>query len=58
MATLKAPYIQIALERAGYQLLGFVPGYDREVVASGDVKRVFEAVYAKVPREPRRRPAP
>ncbi len=48
MATLKIPYMQIALERAGYQLLGFTPGYDREVVAPGVVKRVYEAVYAKV----------
>jgi GNAT superfamily N-acetyltransferase len=47
LATLKMPQMQIALERAGYQLLGFAPGYDREVVA-GDVKRVVEAVYAKV----------
>lgn len=48
MATLKIPNMQLALERAGYQLLGFVPGYDREEVAPGVVKRVFEAVYAKV----------
>jgi hypothetical protein len=48
MATLKIPNMQLALERAGYQLLGFSPGYDREVVAPGIVKRVYEAVYAKV----------
>lgn len=48
MATLKMPHVQIALERAGYQLLGFVPGYDREVVGDGQVKRVYEAVYAKL----------
>jgi len=48
LATLKIPNIQVAFERAGYRLLGFVPGYDREVVAPGVVKRVFEAVYAKV----------
>jgi len=48
MATLKIPNMQLALERAGYQLLGFTPGYDREVVAPGIVKRVYEAVYAKV----------
>jgi hypothetical protein len=33
---------------SGYQLLGFVPGYDREEVAPGVVKREYEAVYAKV----------
>lgn len=48
MATLKMPNMQRALERAGYRLLGFVPGYDREVIEGGAVKRVFEAVYAKV----------
>jgi len=48
MATLKNPYMQLALERAGYQLLGFTPGYDRELVESGVVKRVYEAVFAKV----------
>ncbi len=48
MATLKIPNMQMALERAGYRLLGFTPGYDREMVAPGTVKRVFEAVYAKV----------
>jgi len=48
LATLKMPQAQLALERAGYQLLGFVPGYDRELVAPGVVKRVYEAVYAKV----------
>lgn len=48
MATLKIPNMQLALERAGYQLLGFAPGYDREEVAPGVVKRVYEAIYAKV----------
>ena len=52
--------MQLALERAGYRLLGFVPGYDREVVAPGLVKRVYEAVYAKVlvPDEELLRPDP
>lgn len=48
MATLKSPHMQQALERAGYRLLGFAPGYDRELVAPGEVKRVYEAYYAKV----------
>ncbi len=48
MATLKVPHMQIALERAGYQLVGFAPGYDREVAKDGVVKRVYEAVYGKV----------
>jgi len=60
LATLKVPNMQLALERAGYRLLGFVPGYDREVVAPGLVKRVYEAVYAKVlvPDEDLLRPVP
>jgi hypothetical protein len=48
LATLKVPHMQLALERAGYKLLGFAPGYDRELVAPGVVKRVYEAFYAKV----------
>lgn len=48
MATLKAPHAQRAFERADWQLIGITPGYDRELVAPGVVKRVYEAVYAKV----------
>ena len=48
MATLKSPHMQQALERAGYRLLGLAPGYDRELIAPGVVKRVYEAYYAKV----------
>jgi hypothetical protein len=48
MATLKSPHAQRAFEQAGWQLIGITPGYDRELVAPGVVKRVFEAVYAKV----------
>ena len=60
LATLKIPNMQLALERAGYQLLGFAPGYDREMVAPGVVKRVYEAFYAKVlvPDEDLLRPDP
>lgn len=48
MCTLKMPQMQLAFERAGYKLLGFAPGYDREIVSPGVVKRVFEAYYAKI----------
>lgn len=60
MATLKVPHMQVALERAGYQLVGFAPGYDREVGKDGVVKRIFEAVYGKVlvPEEGMLRPDP
>ena len=48
LATLSHPYAQRALEHAGYRLLGFFPGYDREEVAPGVAKRVYQAVYAKL----------
>jgi len=47
-ATLKAPHVQRAFEGAGWQLIGITPGYDREMVEPGVVKRVYEAAYAKV----------
>lgn len=48
MATLTSPHLQRALEHAGYRLLGLFPGYGREEIAPGVVKRVYEAVYAKL----------
>lgn len=48
LATLKIPHMQHALESAGWQLIGFSSGYDREQVAPGVVKRVFEGVYCKM----------
>jgi hypothetical protein len=48
LATLKIPHMQRALESAGFKLVGFTSGYDREEVAPGVVKRVFEAAYVKV----------
>lgn len=48
LATLKIPHMQRALESAGFQLVGFTSGYDREEVAPGVVKRVFEGAYVKV----------
>ena len=60
LVTLKHPYMARALEHAGYRLLGFFPGYDRELVAPGVVKRVYQAVYAKllVPEDRVLRPDP
>ncbi len=48
LATMKHPFAQMLLERRGYRLVGFIPGYDREVRGDGKVLRVFEALYAKV----------
>jgi hypothetical protein len=60
LATLKHMHVQQALERAGYRLLGFFPGFDREEVEPGVVKRVYQAVYAKllVAEDKVHRPAP
>lgn len=48
LVTLKEPYGQRSLESAGYRLVGFFPGRDREEVAPGVVKRMYQAVYAKL----------
>jgi len=48
LATLRYPHMQATFERMGWQLIGITPGFDREVVAPGVVKRVYEALYAKV----------
>lgn len=48
LSTLQSAHAQRALERAGYRLLGFFPGYDRAEVAPGVVKRVYQSVYAKL----------
>jgi hypothetical protein len=48
VATLKSRFAQLAFERAGWHLVGITPGYDREMVEPGIVKRVYEAMYAKV----------
>jgi GNAT superfamily N-acetyltransferase len=60
LVTLKHSYMQRMLEHADYRLLGFFPGYDRELVAPGVVKRVYQAVYAKllVPEDKVLRPDP
>jgi hypothetical protein len=48
LATLKVPHMQRGFEQAGWQLVGVMPGFDREVGEDGAVKRVFEAIYVKV----------
>jgi hypothetical protein len=47
-ATLRHRYSQQLLERVGYRLVGIVPAHDRDAVEPGKVRRVFEALYAKV----------
>jgi len=48
LATLNYPHMQVTFERMGWQLIGITPGFDQEVIAPGAVKRVYEALYAKV----------
>jgi hypothetical protein len=48
LATLKVPHMQEKFERLGWQLIGIIPGFDRELVEPGVVKRVYEAIYTKV----------
>jgi hypothetical protein len=48
LATLNVPHMQAKFEHLGWQLIGIIPGFDREMVAPGVVKRVYEAIYTKV----------
>lgn len=48
LATLQVPYMQAKFERLGWQLIGIIPGFDKEMVGPGVVKRVYEAIYTKV----------
>lgn len=47
LVTLKHRGAQRYFESHGYKLVGFMPGYDREEVSPGVVKRVVEAAYVK-----------
>jgi hypothetical protein len=47
-ATLKSAHQQVLAERFRYKLVGIVPAMDRNFVGPGEVKRVYEAIYAKV----------
>jgi hypothetical protein len=47
MATTTSPYMQQALEHAGYTAVGIMPGFDREEREPGMVRRVYEVIYAK-----------
>jgi hypothetical protein len=48
LATLKVVYMAEKFERQGWQLIGIIPGFDREMAEPGVVKRVYEAIYTKV----------
>jgi hypothetical protein len=53
-STLKAARGQLNAERRGFQLVGIVPAFDMDAIAPGTVKRVYEALYAKVLISPER----
>ena len=48
LARLKVPHMQLGCGRAGWQPVDVVPGFDREMVEDGVVKRVLEAIYVTV----------
>jgi hypothetical protein len=48
LATLTHPYMQATFERVGWHLSGIMSAFDKEEVAPGNVRRVYEAVYSKV----------
>ena len=48
LATLNHPHMQRVFERVGWQLIGIIPGFDKEEIAPAEVRRVYEAVYVKV----------
>ena len=47
-ATLKTPHQQVLAERMRYELVGIVPAFDRVMIRPGEIKREYEAIYAKV----------
>ncbi|WP_232293077.1 hypothetical protein [Stigmatella aurantiaca] len=53
-STLKAARGQLNAERRGFLLVGIVPAFDMDAIAPGTVKRVYEALYAKVLANPER----
>lgn len=53
-STLKVAQAQKNAEKGGYQLVGIVPAFDIDALEPGVVKRVYEALYAKVLAGPER----
>ncbi|WP_233577161.1 hypothetical protein [Citreicoccus inhibens] len=47
-STLKVARTQRNAERHGFKLVGLVPAFDVDAIGPGTVKRVYEALYAKV----------
>lgn len=47
-ATLQIPHQQAVAEKMGFTIVGIMPAFDRDLMPDGSVKRVYEAIYAKV----------
>jgi|GEM_PF-852006 len=47
-STLKLARAQRNAEQQGFKLVGLVPAFDMDAISPGTVKRVYEAIYAKV----------
>lgn len=47
-ATLKSRHQQVIAERFGFDPVGIVPAFDRDMVAPQQIRRVYEILYAKV----------
>ncbi len=45
-ATLEHPFAQMVVERCGVGIAGIVPAAEREIMQNGEIKHVFEALYA------------
>ena len=60
VVTLESAHQQRVAEKHGYVLAGIIPAHDRDLVAPGTVRRVYEALYVKVlvPDDALHRPPP
>lgn len=47
-SSLRVPQLQKIAERAGFQLVGIIPAFDRDMVAPATIRRVFEGIYAQI----------
>jgi hypothetical protein len=48
VVTLKSAHQQRVAEKYGYVLAGIIPAHDRDLIAPGTIRRVYEALYIKV----------
>lgn len=48
IVTMRSHHMQAVSEQFGYTLCGIIPGFDRDMVKPGVIKRVCEAYYIKL----------